>query len=226
MQHSEVLRMEYGEQYNQYRWIGQMQAVVLTLYGAITTFALASVAALRGLLPQEIDLSWPALVMAVLGFLGLLVGYSLFRSRIMQRRTAQYLVSLLRQLEQETRGGSTGTSGEPKPSTSALRFRGLCTTANRFSLWDTMNITILVAVFAGFSLLVTGLLVLLVRWGAMGIGIAGGLGGGLILFLCGATPLFIERVLMAKEATKLASDYEIVNGESMQEMCARFGLGK
>jgi len=98
MKHIDILETEYKEQYNQYRWIGQMQSYVLTFYGAVTVFSFAAMAAFRPQPPAQIDYHWPAVIMILLGFLGILVGYGLFRSRTMQRRTALYLKSLLLQM--------------------------------------------------------------------------------------------------------------------------------
>ena len=98
MKHSHVIEIEYKEQFNQYRWIGHMQAIVISLYTATTTIGLAITVLFW---PQDhalIDYCWLAVVIIFMGLLGILVGYGLFRSRTMQLRTSLYLRTLLIQL--------------------------------------------------------------------------------------------------------------------------------
>ena len=142
MKHSDVLEIEYKEQSNQYRWIGHMQAIVISLYTAIITLGLAIAVSFW---PQDhalIDFHWLAVVIIVMGLTGTVVGYGLLQSRTMQRRTSLYLSKLLLQLAESVDDHYT-------LSNSALRFRRLCSTGGKFKMWDTMNIAILITIWYG-----------------------------------------------------------------------------
>jgi hypothetical protein len=148
-----VLELEYKQQYDQYRWIGQQQTTVLTLYSAISAFLGATVAALRpdGNNPDPEYLVLVGIVLIFIGLLGIAVGVGLFKSRLMQRRTGQYITLLLRNLVE--------MSTEPtKLKASALHFRALCTTGSEFSLLDTMNSAILLTIVGGEGFAIAGLM--------------------------------------------------------------------
>lgn len=218
MKHADVIEIEYKEQYQQYRWIGQMQAVVLTLYAAVTTFALAATAALRPQPPAPIDYRWPAGIMIGLGLLGFLVGYGLFRSRTMQRRTAWYLASLLIQLAESVEDYAA-------LSNSALRFRSLCSTRGKFKLWDTMNIAILIAVYSGEALFVSGVLVFSVQSSILPslCALVTGVVGLLVLFAL--TPIVVQSFLINPETKRLEDEYRnAAKTSSLEEMGRQFGL--
>lgn len=148
MEHIALLETEYKEQYNQYRWIGTMQSVVLTFYGAVASFGLLAVNALRPQAPALLDSRWIAAILIGDGLLGVLVGIALLRSRSMQRRTAWYLHCLL---EQMTRGIDSWIVEK-----SALRYRQLCVSGTGFSLLDTMNTAFLIALISGEAFLISG----------------------------------------------------------------------
>jgi hypothetical protein len=218
MKHADVIETEYKEQYQQYRWIGQMQSVVLTLYAAVTTFALAATAALRPESPTPIDYRWPAGVMIGLGLLGVLVGYGLFRSRTMQRRTAWYLASLLIQL-----AGSV--EDREALSTSALRFRSLCSTRGRFKLWDTTNTAILVALYSGEALFLTGVLVFSVHSSVLPSLCAVITGLLALLVLFALTPIVVQSFLINPETKRLEDEYlSAAKTSTLEEMGRQFGL--
>lgn len=104
--------------------------------------------------PSSPDLDyygWLGVVLIIIGALGCLVGFGLFRSRSMQRRTQWYLTSILLQL------ANIVNSGQPLKYP-ALRFRVLCTTGGQFRLLDTMNLVILIAMLSGEALLIVGAL--------------------------------------------------------------------
>lgn len=218
MKHNDVLNAEHKEQYNQYRWIGQMQAVVLTFYGVVATFALAAMAVLRPQSPISIDYRWPAGVMIGIGFLGILVGYGLFRSRSMQRRTAWYLASLLFQMADSVEDADSLKD-------SALRFRVLCSTRGRFKLWDTMNIAILIAFYSGETLLLVGVLTMLVVGGGLCLSLAVKIGLVCVVGLVVLTPILIQRYLMDREKNRMTTEYEdAAKIQTVEQMRKRFGL--
>lgn len=218
MKHADVLETEYKEHYNQYRWIGQMQAAVLTFYGVVTTFALLATAVLRPQPPAQMDYRWSAGVMIGLGSLGLLVGYGLFRSRTMQRRTALYLKCLLVQM--------ASTVEDPAATTkSSLRFRSLCSTRGKFKLWDTMNIAILIALYSGEALLLTGLISISVFGNGMSASCAATVGLLGMLALVILTPVLVQTLLMNPEAKQIREEYLIAERIStVEEMQKHLGL--
>jgi hypothetical protein len=220
MKHIAVLETEYKEQYNQYRWIGQMQAGILTFYGVVATVAMLAVAALRPQPPTPIDLRWPGGVMVGVGFLGILVGYGLFRSRTMQRRTALYLKSLLVQMARETEDASSVND-------SALRFRSLCDTRGRFKMWDTMNIAILIAFYSGEAFIITGGVVLLVVWNVLCPITAVVIGLTCMIILLALTPVLVQRFLMDKETALIEADYRnVCKIQRLEQIGELFGLPK
>lgn len=214
MKHIDILETEYKEQYNQYRWIGQMQSYVLTFYGAVTLFSFAAMAAFRPQPPDQIDHRLLALVMIVLGFLGILVGYGLFRSRTMQNRTALYLRSLLLQM-------ANAAEDHDSLCGSALRFRSLISTKGRFKMWDTMNIAILIAFYSGESFVLTGVLVFLVASWRLCLNQAVLTGLVLLVALFVLTPIIVQRLLMDKETKRMKDEYVIatpkINPDQMEE---------
>ena len=157
MNHIKILELEYKEQYNQYRWIGTMQSVVLTFYGAVTTFGLLAANALRPPDPNTFDIRWIAAILFSDGLLGILVGIALFRSRSMQRRITWYLHCLLEQMTSNV--DSWIVKG------SSLRYRQLCLSGTGFSFLDTMNTAFLIALLSGEVFLISGITVfIIVQW--------------------------------------------------------------
>jgi hypothetical protein len=149
--HVALLETEYKEQYDQYRWIGTMQSVVLTFYGAVASFGLLAANALRPQPPASLDTRWIAAILIGDGLLGVLTGIALLRSRSMQRRTAWYLFSLLEQM--------THAIDSWIIEKSALRYRELCVSGTSFSLLDTMNTAFLIALLSGEAFLISGVAV-------------------------------------------------------------------
>jgi uncharacterized membrane protein (DUF485 family) len=219
MKHIDILETEYKEQYNQYRWIGQMQSYVLAFYGAVTVFSFAAMAAFRPQPPAQIDYRWPAVVMIVLGFLGILVGYGLFRSRTMQRRTGLYLKSLLLQMTNSAEDYSSLKE-------SSLRFRSLASTKGRFKLWDTMNIAILIAFYSGESFVLAGFLAFIVVGGKLCLSQAVLIGVVLLVALFVLTPIIVQRLLMDKETKRMKEEYRIANKIRLDQMGEHFELPK
>lgn len=219
MKHTDVLETEYKEHYNQYRWIGQMQVAVLTFYGVVTAFAMAAVAAFRPQAPTAIEYRWPAGIMIVLGVLGIfVVGYGLFRSRTMQRRTAWYLTTLLVQM-----AGAVEDSDAVNGS--ALRFRSLCSTRGRFKLWDTMNIVILLALYSGEGFLLTGVLAWLVVDNILCLNQSLVIGVICWIGLMVITPMLVQKYIMDKETAHMTDDYRKAEKfKTLHEMQEHFGL--
>jgi len=217
MKHNNLLETEYKEQYNQYRWIGQMQLAVLTFYGIVTTIAIAAVASFRPQGPNPIDYRWPAVIMIILGSLGLFIGYGLFRSRTMQRRTALYLKTLLIQM--------LDAADDAKDlEYSALRFRNLCSTKGRFKMWDTINIVILIALYSGEALLITGILAFLVVGNILSLFCAFLIGFcGLLILLC-FTPWLVQKYLMDKETEKIKEEYNEAKRIKISKLSEYFKL--
>lgn len=219
MKHTDVLEMEYKEQYNQYRWIGQMQVAVLTFYGIISAFAAAAVAAFR---PQDLTATyyrWPVGVMIALGIFGLLVGYALLRSRTMQLRTAWYLATLLVQM-------AGAAENIDSVSDSRLRFRSLCSTKGRFKLWDTMNIVVLLALYSGGLFILTGILAWLVIENILCLNQAFVFGIVLFIGLMIVTRVLVQK-LMDKEMHHMTCDYIKIKTKKIQtleQMQEHFGL--
>ncbi len=220
MKYTDVLETEYKEQYNQYRWIGQMQVAVLTFYGVVTAFAMAAVAAFRPQAPTPIDYRWPAGVMIMLGFFGLFVGYGLFRSRTMQRRTAWYLTTLLVQMASAVLdiGAVNG---------SALRFRILISTRGRFKLWDTVNIVILLALYSGEVFVFTGVLAVLVVENILCLNQAALIGVVCMVGLVVVMPVLVQKLIVDKETDHMTADYrEAEKIQTLQQIQEYFGLPK
>lgn len=201
MNYKDVLNTEYKEQYNQYRWIGQIQAIVLTFYGVVTTFAIATMVVLSSQSQNKIDYNWPAGIMIGIGFLGLLLGYGLFRSRTMQRRTYLYLNLLLMQMADNVE------DAEPIKN-SALRFRSLCSTQGRFKLSDTINIAILIAFYSGEVLLFVGILTILVFGSVLCLSQAIIIGLMCMVLFVVLTPILIQCLMMNKEEKLSIKEYE------------------
>ncbi|MEW6413611.1 MAG: hypothetical protein AB1483_14235 [Candidatus Zixiibacteriota bacterium] len=192
MDHSDVLKTELGEQYNQYRWVGQIQAIVLTFYGAVVTLVLSAAALLRPAHINPPHYVWIGWGLICLGLFGSFVGYGLFRSRRMQVMTARYMSLLLLNLVNETKDNV-------KPGCSAFRFRNLRSTGGGFSLSDTINLAILIAFYVGEALLIGGLSLLLYVW-EVDLLISVALVLSVVALL--VTPLVLDRS-MRKERSKM-----------------------
>jgi hypothetical protein len=217
MKYADVLKTEYKEQYNQYRWIGQMQVVVLSLYGVVSSFAMR---AFRPQASSPIDYRWPAGIMIALGLLGLFVGYGLFRSRTMQRRTAWYLTDLLIQMARAVEDASSEKD-------SALRFRGLCSTRTRFKLWNTMNVVILITLYCGEAFTLTGVLAFLVIGMILNLSQAAWIGVLCIFSLFALTPWLVQKLIMDKETKNMNIHYKkIEQFQTLEQMREDFGLPK
>jgi hypothetical protein len=216
MTHTELLETEYKEQYNQYRWIGTMQSVVLTFYGAVASFSLLAVVALRPQPPDKLDYRWIAAVFVADGLLGIFTGAALFRSRSMQRRTAWYLVCLL---DQMTRGIESWIIER-----TALRYRALCTSGARFSLSDTMNAAFLIALVSGEAFLVIGIGVLAVI--QFGLDSTWAILAGVALFAVAVlVTLFVAERYTKAESRRMSCDYlEADHGRGLGDMRRKFGL--
>jgi len=219
MEHIDILETEYKEQCNQYRWIGQMQSYVLAFYGAVTVFSFTAMAAFHPQLPAQIDYRWPAVLMIVLGLLGILVGYGLFRSRTMQRRTALYLTSLLLQM-------TNSAEDYASLKESSLRFRSLVSTKGRFKFWDTMNIAILIAFYSGESFVLAGFLAFIVVGGKLCLSQAILIGVVLLVALIVFTPVIIQRLLMDKETKRMKKEYKIASKIPLDQMGEHLELPK
>jgi hypothetical protein len=210
MKHADILEMEYREQYNQYRWIGQMQVAVLTFYGIVSTFATLAVAAFRPEDPTTVYYRWPAGVMIVLGIFGMFIGWGLFRSRIMQLRTARYLAILLVQM-------AGAAQDIVSVSGSALPFRTLCSTRGRFRLWDTMNIVILLAFFLGEGFLLAGAFAWLVIENILCLNQAAVIGS-----ICWSVSMvivyLIQGPLMGREIANIDAQQEKIKNKNIQTL--------
>jgi len=204
MKHVDILETEYKEQYSQYRWIGQMQSHVLTFYGVVVAFSFAAIAAFRQLPSTQIDYRLPAVITIMLGLLGLLVGYGLFRSRTMQRRTAKYLGAIINQML------NSAEDNVPLKE-SALRYRSLCSTKGHFKFLDTMNIVILIALYSGETFFLGGILALMVIFGLIYLHNAVLIGVVLLGFLFFITPFIVLRFIMDKETKRMEEEYRIAN---------------
>jgi len=219
MKNIDILETEYKEQFNQYRWIGQMQSYVLTFYGTVTAFSFAAMAAFRPQPPSQIDYRWPAGVMIALGLFGLFIGYGLFRSRTMQSRTALYLKSLLLQM-------ANSAEDYASLNKSALCFRSLVSTKGRFKLWDTMNIAILIAFYSGESFVVVGVLAFMVVLAGLCLSQAVLIGLVLLVALFVLTLVMVQRLLMNKETKHMEEEYRSAANMGTDQMEKQFGLPK
>ena len=218
MKHEEILKTEYKEQYNQYRWIGHMQSVVLTFYGAVVTFSLLIIAALSPKAPAVIDYAWIAVVLLADGLLGIFVGLALFRSRSMQRRTAWYLTSLLYQMANTVE--DTDMINE-----SALRFRTLISTGGRVKLIDTMNTAFFIALISGEALFICGIAILCVEKLKSDFNNLVLL--GIIIFVVAVlgTLWAVQRFLMNAETGRMTCDYsEAEQTHGLNEMRKKLGM--
>ncbi len=160
----EILQLEYNEQYNQYRWIGTMQSIILSLFGVITMVTLYSyIKTLPADLTSE-DYIYFSYVLLILGFMGIIVGHGLLKSRFMQLRTARYLASILIQMLKYLDGRTSKTKRESLIH--ALNYRCLCTSKGRdsvigsFKFIDTSNIAVFLTTFAGTSMSLVGLIII------------------------------------------------------------------
>ena len=216
MTHNELLETENKEQYNRYRWIGQMQSVVLTFYGAVATFSFLAINALRPQPSQQFDYRWLAGVLVTVGLLGCFTGIALFQSRSMQRRTAWCLTCLLAQMASAMDGWILEQS--------ALRFRALCTGGPRIGLLNTMNTAFFIALVSGEAFLICGAAVFLVAQFNFAPESAsiGGVGAFLIALVI--TPLMAQRYMDA-ETRRMTCDYfEAERARGLAQMQKKVGL--
>ena len=152
MKYLEILSLEYKEQYNQYRWIGTMQSVILTFYGVVASASLLIASKFVGTNSAQSDFLWPSRIAVFLGLLGITVAIGLIKSRGMQARTAKYLAAILNEMAH--------LSKDPVlPPNTALRYRGLCTSKGQFAFLDTGNIAVYLSFVFGQLLTIVGLFV-------------------------------------------------------------------
>lgn len=221
MTHDELLEMEYKEQYNQYRWIGQMQSFVLTFYGVVVGFSFVIIGALSPgpvqlKLQYSIDYRWLALVLVCDGLLGVFVGIAIFCSRSMQRRTAWYQICLLTQMVSAMDTWVTEQS--------ALRYRVLCTGGPRFSLRNTINTTFFIALVSGEAFFISGIVMFLkkpfgflLEWVIIGT----------VVFLVLAVILTwrVTQYCMDKETNRMRCNYrKAERARGLEEIRKEFGL--
>lgn len=154
MDRTEVMRVEYEQQYEQYRWIGRQQTLVFTFYAAIVaaTFALISAFSKEGVVLQS-QPWWFLVILFFLGIVGIGISAALIKSRGMQFRTTIYLLELLIQMTEESTTTST--------SVPALRFRRVPTSGGEFMPRDTATIAISLAFVFGIALIFGALAILL-----------------------------------------------------------------
>ena len=151
----EILKNEYSEQYNQYRWIGTMQSVILTFYGAIAAFSIFAVSKFyTSNNAQSYDCSnsvtFCSFVLLAIGILGILVGIGLIHSRSMQYRTQRYLSSILYELARISKKDNLLDK-------TSLRIRALCSSRSKFKFLDTSNIAAYLSFTSGISILLVGI---------------------------------------------------------------------
>ena len=146
MTREEVLKVEFEQQYEQYRWIGRQQTLVFTFYAAIVaaTFALIGAFSEEGAYIQLYP--WFFGVLLFLGIVGIVVSFALIKSRGMQFRIAIYIVELLIQMTENSATTST-------PSLAAVRFKAITTTGGFFSPRDTATIAIALVFVFGTALI-------------------------------------------------------------------------
>lgn len=142
----EVLRVEYEQQYEQYRWIGRQQILVFTFYAAIIAATFALMGAFFKDTSVENVVPWFLCILIFLGIMGVSISFALIRSRAMQIRTAIYLLELLIQMTEQLK--------LEKP---AIRFRNLPATGGKFSPLDTVYITISLAFVFGIALILAAI---------------------------------------------------------------------
>ncbi len=196
---TDILALEYGQQYDQYRWIGQMQAAVLTFYGVVAAISLAAVAALR---PEPFDpafLLWVGLVMIAVGLLGCLVGIGVLKSREMQARTQAYLICLLLGMVE----AAPKLAEDPNLQ---LRYRNLLSGGGTFSLMNTMNLVIVIALASGETLLVSGAAVVSVSLFDIDATVA--VVGPVLLVVVWIASIILVRQQMKSARSSLNTDFE------------------
>jgi hypothetical protein len=138
----DVLKVEYEQQCEQYRWIGSQQNLVVTFYTATVAAFFAVIGVFfRDAFPRDNN-SWFPWFLLFLGFMGILISFALISSRAMQHRTAIYVQELLIQMTEQSNPGVNP----------AIRFRAVPTSRFRFLPLDTINIAISLAFVFGVSL--------------------------------------------------------------------------
>jgi hypothetical protein len=196
-----------------------MQEAVLTFYGLVTTFILAAMTVLRPQSPNPNYYLWLAGIMIGIGFIGILVGYGLFRSRTMQCRTNLYLKTLLFQMVFNVKNIESIKN-------SAIRFRSLCSTQGHFKLWDTMNIAILIAFYSGEVLQLVGVLTMLVIGGVLCLNQAVVIGLVFLVLFVVLTPILIQH-LMNKERDLMKKEYlDAAKEQNVEQILKRLELPK
>ena len=139
---ADVLKVEYEQQCEQYRWIGSQQNLVVTFYTAIVAASFAVIGIFyRNAFSNNIY-SWFPCFLLFLGLIGICISFALISSRAMQHRTAIYLQELIIQMTEQS-------SPIVNP---AIRFRAVPTSRLRFVPLDTVNLAISLAFVFGVSL--------------------------------------------------------------------------
>jgi hypothetical protein len=143
MDREEILKLEYEQQFGQYRWIGSQQTLIFTFYAAITAASFALMGAFLKDCTTSSLYPWFFIVLLFLGVVGIFISLALINSRSTQLRIQFYLVELLIQL--------TENSETTKVSLPAIRFRGVTSTAGKFSARDTPVIAISLSFVFGIA---------------------------------------------------------------------------
>jgi hypothetical protein len=150
-QNVQILLAELSEQYHQYRFIGQAQALLFTFYGTLVAASFAAMSLLKSE-KERVPPDVLGVALIFLGLAGILVGVGTVASRAMQGRTQMYLATLLH--------GLSGFDGVTEQTRKALYFRSICSTAGRFGLYDTVNTAAVIVNSIGVSCLAVGIFIL------------------------------------------------------------------
>jgi hypothetical protein len=140
----DVLKVEYEQQYEQYRWIGRQQFLVATFYGAIVAAVFAVLHASSYAASHNVQ----GILSIILGMFGIVVSVALVYSRAMQHRTAIYLLELLIQMTEKVHPDTLDYC--------ALRFKRLVMAPKGFDLHNTVIIAIPLVFLSGDALICFG----------------------------------------------------------------------
>ena len=208
---ADVLKLEYEQQYQQYRWIGQQQSAFLTFYGVLISASIL----LFGIFAkfgnsQSLDqtyLAWLGGGLLFYGIIGYFLTAYLISSKAMQMRTAIYLAELLKDMC-DLAPVEKVLSSVSEPIGSSFRFRALCTSKGRFKALDTGNIAIAIAFIAGTLLISIGFSLIAAAISSMNIFGALMIGAAFGIVLLGLGLLFVIPYMTKRSIRELYSDYE------------------
>ena len=145
----EILKQEIDKEYEQFRWIGDQQKRVFTVYSATVTAPFAVVALFAEEKTLYLLLPWIWSPLLIVGTIGIFVSFGLLISKAYQHRVSFYILELIIQLTELSRF-------RRKVTVPAIRFRQLRSNRGAFTPGDTGNIATFVVFVQGVIMITAG----------------------------------------------------------------------